>query len=306
MTTSPACSSTSGSLAPDDALVVDLELDVPAVAVAPLDLDLLGGPVGEPAGAGDGGEQGDALRALELDGARLVDLAEAEHGDGDLGRDVDDVVGEDRDVGVGVGPHHEVVDGDVDLVGQPVLGAAQDVDGVAVLVGQAAGGGERLEQRPAPREGEVAGLLDRADDRDRLGAELADLDGDRGALHVLGLEQGLEALRELDVGQAGHGDVVDQRQVDRAFLADAPLDVELRHLEDLDLQEVLGADPVARAGRPLGGRGSRLQAGGHAGDRRDHQGRARPPRVCTPRRLSDHARSSPRGPDPTTILRLVR
>ena len=178
-------------------------------------------------------------------------LAEAEdrHLDGD--RHVDQVVGEDRDVGARVAAHEEVLDADRHLVGEPVLGPAQDVEGVGVRLGEPAGGGERLDQRPAAGEGEIARRAHGADDQDRARARLAHLDRNRRAIDVLRLEQLLQLLREAGLGQPFGRHLADERQVDLAVLGHPDLDVQLRHFIDLDGDLVLGAEAVAHR-RPGG------------------------------------------------------
>ena len=134
-------------LAGEDLPVVDLDLLLQRLALAALDRDLLRGARREPARAGDRREHGDPVGRAELLRAGRGHLAEAEDRHRGGHRHVDQVVGEDRDVGPGLAAHQQVVDLDRDLVGQSVVRPAQHVDVVAVARRR----GRR--RRPAPRAG---------------------------------------------------------------------------------------------------------------------------------------------------------
>ena len=118
-------------------------------------------------------------------------------------------------------------------------------------VGEPAGGGERLDQRPAAGKGQVAGRAHGADDQDRPRARLAHLDRNGRAIDVFRLEQRLQLLREAGLGQPFGRHLADERQVDLAVLGHPDLDVQLRHLIDLDGDLVLGTEAVAHR-RPGG------------------------------------------------------
>lgn len=132
----------------------------------------------------------------------------------------------------------ELVRVDHERVGEAVVRAAEDRDRLAGVPAQAAGRGERLEERPAPHA-ERSGMPDGAEDRYGLAADLFDRDENVGPLDVL-REQGRQAVADLVGREARNRKFSDERQIDRPVVADAPRDVQVRNLRNLDLDVGLG------------------------------------------------------------------
>src|SRR4030095_12183754 len=86
-----------------------------------------------------------------------------------------------------------------------------------------------------------------------------------GPVNVFGHQSGLELCADLGRGHSGDRDAPEQRKIDQAAVGNPAVDAELRELENLDLEEVPGADHVvARDVRglkhlSLGGRSARDQ-----------------------------------------------
>jgi hypothetical protein len=120
---------------------------------------------------------------------------------------------------------------------------------------QPAGHREHLEQRLAPEHLVAARSLDRAADRDALGFVLLDEHGDLRVADVALLEECCEPTLEVGLGQPPDDQPSEQRHADRPVVGNADGLVQLFHVEDPDLQEVLAPDAVVGTVEP--GEGAR-------------------------------------------------
>ena len=181
---------------------------------------------------------------LDLEGARVLDLAEDIDGHELVHRDVDDVARFQGDVELGVALEEEVVDGDAERRARPVGELADDDDVASRVPGQAAGLGDDLHQRLAAEELVGPGLLDRPEHGDPLALVFADEDGHLGVLDIFLPQELGQLLLELGFRQAVDEDLAEERQGDLPVLGHADRPAQLLRAEDADLEEVLGTDPV--------------------------------------------------------------
>src|ERR1035441_3287087 len=186
------------------------------------------GGASQPAGQGDGAEDGDGALAAHVEGAGALHIADdVDHAPIALG-DGDDVVGLDFDVGGGVPAvedlaHFEL--GGAELAGGiessagkgevAVLAAARDGDGGSGSFARSAGHGEDFVEGFAAAKLDDTGGGDGAENGDGLAAEVGDGDGDLRFQHVL-FEAGGELGFELLDGEAGGFDPSDEGQGDVA------------------------------------------------------------------------------------------
>ena len=200
-----------------------------------------------PTGLGDGCQQGRTLVDAERQLAGRIDLAEEV--DSDRGRQGhrDHIVGEDRYVDRRIRLDQQVIQQYGQLIVQAVVRSPQDVDDFAVVLSQAAGIGESIEQIPAPRDLQCAGSAYGPDDRDWPRAVLDDVYGDGGVLQERLFEAGLEHRLGFGRCQAADLDLPDQRQIQRAAVGDPAFEVQAWLLDNLDLHQVLRAQPVGES-----------------------------------------------------------
>src|ERR1017187_5722730 len=220
------------------------------------------GGASQPAGQGDGAEDGDGALAAQVEGAGALHIADdVDHARIALG-DGDDVVGLDFDVGGGVPAvedlaHFEL--GGAELAGGiessagkgelAILAAARDGDGGSGSFARSAGHGEDFVEGFAAAKLDDAGGGDGAENGDGLAAEVGDGDGDLRFQHVL-FEAGGELGFELLDGEAGGFDPPDERQGDVAVGSDEDgLVGEVETFEGADEDLVVGAEDVAGRGR---------------------------------------------------------
>src|ERR1035438_3404159 len=219
---------------------------------------LLGGAP-QPAGQGEGAEDGNGALAAQVESAGALHVADHVNHAGVALGDRNHVMGLDFDVGGGVLAVHYFL--------HVELGAAVTAGGVGAGAGQgdgavlrqsddgnggtrgfarAAGHGKDFVERLPATELEDAWGADGAEDRDGLAAELGYGDRDLWLLHVGFSAQSAPRAELLD-GKAGGFDPPDHRQRDVAVGSDEDgLVARIEAVERPDYDLVVGAEDIAR------------------------------------------------------------